>query len=199
MTEITRIDLWELFIGTQNIKCGMKFKSGYIEYRVCTPGDAETTGTTLRHSIKESDLDDIKDIFADISWSRQPLSGYLLWILWIRRAIFRIFDLTENDKISFTRTAFALIKGEKISDKTIRNAFDTLEFEGYLEKYDLDSKSGGKYFLTPKGERVAKRMFHKKEDGVWVRAESKAKNKLPKSEKKRKNPKHDEHKQKILK
>ena len=194
MAEVIRGDLWGLFFGEQTPIGRMQRKDGHINFKLLNP----STELKDLYSINESDLDDVIDIFNDVSWSRQPLSGYLLWILWVRREIYGAHDLKDNDKFKFTRVAFALIRKEEIKDKAIKIAFDDLAWEDYLEEYDSESEAGGKYYLTSKGERVAKRMFKKKEDGVWVRAESKAKNKPTQSKKKRKNPTHKEHEQKIL-
>ena len=79
--EIERIDLWELFVGTQNLHRSLQPEGDYIIFRVRTP---DNTKTILRHFIKRSDLEDIEDIFNDVSWSSIPVSDYLFRCFFVK-------------------------------------------------------------------------------------------------------------------
>ena len=169
MTEIERVDLWELFVGTQNIKGHFRIRGDYIIFRVHTPGDAGTTATTLRHSVKISDLEDIEEIFNDVSWSSVPSADYLLWILWVREERFDMRSpLKKNDQLSFAKRAFSLIK-QNIGNKTIGEVCDFLLRGDYFQKDSIDYPTPStEYFLTTKGKRIAKRMFKKTTNGTFA-------------------------------
>ena len=165
--DVKRVELWDFFVGIQNIKGHFQWEGDYIKFRVHTPSDAETTGTTISHSIKHSDIKDIEDVFYDVSWASVPSPDYLLWILWIREEIFDIRSpLKESDKNNFVQRAFAL-SDQDIDGETERDMFDILLLEGYLEESSVDCQvSGRAYSLTSKGKRVANIMFTKTEKGT---------------------------------
>lgn len=167
MTEIERVDLWELFVGTLNIKGHFRWKGDFINFRVHTPGDAETTGTIIRHSIKHSDLKNIEDIFCDVSWSSVPFADYLLWILWVREEIFDMRSpLKEN--LVFAKRAFALINKD-LKAGTVEKVFDILLQGEYFKDGSVNCQtSGGDYSLTSKGKRIAKILFKKTVHGTFA-------------------------------
>jgi hypothetical protein len=179
MSEIDRGDLWNLFVGTKKKKGNLRQtivghfrqEGDYIKFHVYYPGDANTTATTLRHSIKESDLDDIVDIFNDVSLSSVPPVDYLLWILWVREEKFGI-RVPLKKSTDFVQRAFAMNNRRKTSAETVNETFDILLREGYLEDDSEDWQvSSGAYFLTSKGKRFARRMYEKMKRDIIARDE----------------------------
>jgi len=163
MTELNRIEVLEHFIGKQNI-VDTRWSKGYINFEAHSP--IKTTGTTIR-SIKDSDLDDIKDIFTGVLRSR-PFTDRLLWLLWVREVKLNLGALKEEDMLSFVHCAYVLDNDKIDIDKIVRG-FDTLEQKEYLLKVSIDCRE---YPLTPPGKEIAEKMFVKMKDGRFAYIES---------------------------
>jgi len=106
MTEITDANLFNLFAGEQNIE-DMRWLGMDIYFLVHRLDiDSETIETEHR-SITQSDLQDIKSVFAGKLRSL-PTTEYLLLILWLREVKFTMPSLLESDKIDFVQDAFSM-------------------------------------------------------------------------------------------
>ena len=182
MAEIDRGDLWNWFvgIGDEGDKHGyFRCVRDRIYFPVRTPGDpvripgdATTPEKTLEpsiveRSIKESDLNDIVDIFCDVSWKSVPLEERLLWLLWVREKKFWMYSpLKKGDQ--FVQRIFAKID-KNIDDETVEELFNCLSKGGYLHENSTDDPvSDRTCSLTPKGDRAARRMFKKTAKGSFA-------------------------------
>jgi len=163
MTKITRQDLWELFVGIENIG-EFQCRCGKVYFSVRRLG-ADPNNRVTFHSIKLSDLDDIEKIFVGVL-RFLPLADHLLQILWIREEKFEMIPLSEKNMLSLVLSSPTLNSTAK-NAKAVKDEFRVLLLEGFLQKTisnedpedDSDDDCVMACSLTLKGKNAAEEMF----------------------------------------
>ena len=121
-----------------------------IEFRVRRRGlEWDSCG-----SIKQSDLDDIKNIFPGILRSL-PIAKQLLLVLWIREIKFATHPLTNDEMFDYVQGVFASSDID-INCEEVLKELNVLIDNGYL--HDVEEEDDD-YPLTAEGGRVAEEMF----------------------------------------
>ena len=151
MAEITRIGLFELFVGKQTLG-NIDLNDGDIKFDVFVPDpDSETEKKFVSHGIKRSDLEDIEGFFTDYLQS-QPFVQHLLQILWIREVKFGMGPLEKDGMYDFLCKVLDLC-GFMIDEEGVKNELIELSKEGYLQE------TASMFFLTSRGKYAAEGML----------------------------------------
>jgi hypothetical protein len=173
MPEITDANLFKLFVGKQSIDTAL-WDGDSVNYRVRRL-DLDTEEMKDYYcSIKQNDLEDIKDIFLTGSLQSLHRTEHLLLIFWFREVKFMMGSLLGSDMLDFAQSVFTL-NSVDIDEETVRWELRVLLHKEYISKGITGDAENADYFLRPAGIRVAEELFDRMKTLASANAESTSK------------------------